>query len=87
MKTGSVQTSWVTTTPVDDVDISSFSDGLIHALDLDKLDTGLVFNSPYDAAWQLDGKSEDKYIKRYINVERPHPKEHSFLCRILISKR
>lgn len=30
----------------------------------------MSFTSPHQAAWLLDGKSENKYILRYLNVER-----------------
>jgi hypothetical protein len=30
-----------------------------------------IFDTPSDAALSLDGKSDSKYIRRYINLERP----------------
>lgn len=69
-KTGPVQTSWVTTDPIEGFDVGSLPDGLIHLLDSNKQPTEMSYSSHKDAAWTLDGKSESKYIERYINVER-----------------
>lgn len=57
--------------PITDVDLYAFEKGKLFALCLDKKTVYGVYDSPTDAALSLDGKSESKYILRYINTERP----------------
>jgi hypothetical protein len=45
--------------------------GLLYAFLTYKFTFLGIFKSPSDAAQQLDGKKDNKYIRRYINLERP----------------
>ena len=53
------------------VDLYGFEKGKLFALLLDKKSIFGVYNNASQAAKSLDGKSESKYISRYINLERP----------------
>lgn len=57
--------------PITDVDLDALEKGKLFALCLDKKTVYGVYESPTHAASSLDGKSESKYIGRYINTERP----------------
>ena len=70
IKTGAVQTSFITTESTVGFDVSTLQDGLIHLLDVSKQLTGRSFPSSTVAAWELDGKTSKMYIHRYVNVER-----------------
>lgn len=52
------------------VDLYSIPYGVLVALRLNKTDVVGTYASPGEAA-ALDGKSDNKYIGRYINLERP----------------
>lgn len=53
------------------VDLYKLEKGKLFALLLDKKSIFGIYNSPSQAAKSLDGKSDSKYISRYINLERP----------------
>lgn len=57
--------------PITDIDLHALEKGKLYALLLDKKTIFGVYDNPSRAAMCLDGKSEDKYIRRYINLERP----------------
>ena len=52
------------------VDLYAFEKGKLFALLLDKKSIFGVYNNPSQAARILDGKSDSRYISRYINLER-----------------
>jgi hypothetical protein len=56
---------------VTSVDLYKLEKGKLFALLLDKKSIFGIYNSPSQAAKSLDGKSDSKYISRYINLERP----------------
>ena len=53
------------------VDIYALAKGKLFALLLDKKSLFGVYDNPSKAAKSLDGKSDSRYISRYINLERP----------------
>lgn len=57
--------------PITDVDLSALEKGKLIALCLDKKTVYGVYDNTSRAAMILDGKSDSKYISRYINLERP----------------
>jgi hypothetical protein len=57
--------------PITGVDLLALEKGKLIALCLDKKTVYGVYDNPSRAALSLDGKSECKYIRRYINLERP----------------
>jgi hypothetical protein len=59
------------TSIVTSVDLYKLEKGKLFALLLDKKSIFGTYNSPSQAAKSLDGKSDSKYISRYINLERP----------------
>jgi len=59
----------INTTPVTNVDLVSLPDG-VTALKADKVTVHDVYLSAAHAAHELDGKVENLYIKRYINVDK-----------------
>ena len=52
------------------VDLYSITYGKLVALMIDKVTVYGEYDSPGDAAQTLDNKSDNKYIRRYINLER-----------------
>lgn len=66
--------SYTTTDAVADitgVDLHDLVKGKLFALLLDKKSLFGVYDNPSQAAKSLDGKSDSRYISRYINLERP----------------
>jgi len=53
------------------VDLHALKKGKLFALLLDKKSLFGVYDNPSQAAKSLDGKSDSRYISRYINLERP----------------
>jgi hypothetical protein len=53
------------------VDLYALEKGKLFALLLDKKSIYGVYDNPRQAAKNLDGKSDSRYISRYINLERP----------------
>lgn len=53
------------------VDLYALAKGKLFALLLDKKSLFGVYDNPSQAAMSLDGKSDSRYISRYINLERP----------------
>jgi hypothetical protein len=53
------------------VDLYALPKGKLFALLLDKKSLFGVYDNPTQAAKSLDGKSDSRYISRYINLERP----------------
>ena len=53
------------------VDLYALAKGKLFALLLDKKSLFGVYDNPSQAAKTLDGKSDSRYISRYINLERP----------------
>lgn len=53
------------------VDLHALAKGKLFALLLDKKYLFGVYDNPSRAAMSLDGKSDSRYISRYINLERP----------------
>ena len=53
------------------VDLQALEKGKLFALLLDKKSLFGVYDSASQAAKSLDGKSDSRYISRYINLERP----------------
>jgi len=53
------------------VDLHALAKGKLFALLLDKKSIFGVYDNPSQAAKSLDGKSDSRYISRYINLERP----------------
>lgn len=53
------------------VDLHALEKGKLFALLLDKKSLFGVYDSPSQAAKSLDGKSDSRYISRYVNLERP----------------
>jgi hypothetical protein len=53
------------------VDLHALAKGKLFALLLDKKSLFGVYDNPSQAALSLDGKSDSRYISRYINLERP----------------
>jgi len=53
------------------VDLYALLKGKLFALLLDKKSLFGVYDNPSQAAKSLDGKSDSRYISRYINLERP----------------
>ena len=56
---------------ITDVDLDALAKGKLFALLLDKKSLFGVYENPSQAAKILDGKSDSRYISRYINLERP----------------
>jgi hypothetical protein len=56
---------------ITDVDLYALAKGKLFALLLDKKSIFGVYENPSQAAKILDGKSDSRYISRYINLERP----------------
>lgn len=57
--------------PISDVDLYALDKGKLFALNLDKETLYGIYDNPSHAALTLDNKSDNKYIRRYINLERP----------------
>ena len=57
--------------PITGVDLYALVKGKLFALLLDKKSLFGVYDNPSQAAKSLDGKSDSRYISRYINIERP----------------
>ena len=57
--------------PITGVDLYSLAKGKLFAFLLDKKSLFGIFDNPTQAAKTLDGKSDSRYISRYINLERP----------------
>ena len=57
--------------PITGVDLYALAKGKLFALLLDKKSLFGVYDNPSQAAKSLDGKSDSRYISRYINIERP----------------
>lgn len=53
------------------VDLHALVKGKLFALSLDKKSLFGIYDNPSQAAKSLDGKSDSRYISRYINLERP----------------
>lgn len=64
------------------VDLYALEKGKLFALLLDKKSLFGVYNNPSQAAKSLDGKSDSRYISRYINLERPVAvgQDKTFVC-------
>lgn len=58
-------------TPITGVDLYELEKGKLFALLLDKKSIFGVYDNPSQAAKSLYGKSDSRYISRYINLERP----------------
>lgn len=56
--------------PISGVNLLSIAYGVLATLAMDKVTLLGTFNSPGDAA-KTEGKEDNKYIRRYINLERP----------------
>lgn len=56
--------------PVSDIDLYSLEKGKLYAISKDKKSIYGVFDNPSKAAKSLDNKSDSRYIRRYINLER-----------------
>lgn len=56
---------------ITEVDLYALQKGKLFALLLDKKSLFGVYDNPSQAAKSLDGKSDSRYISRYINLERP----------------
>ena len=57
--------------PITGIDLYELEKGKLFALLLDKKTIFGVYPNSSQAAKSLDGKSDSKYIRRYINLERP----------------
>lgn len=53
------------------VDLYALAKGKLFALSLDKKSLFGIYGNPSKAAMSLDGRSDSRYISRYINLERP----------------
>jgi hypothetical protein len=53
------------------VNLYELEKGKLFALLLDKKSIFGIYDNPSQAAKNLDGKSDSRYIRRYINLERP----------------
>lgn len=53
------------------VDLYALAKGKLFALSLDKKSLFGIYDNPSKAAMSLDGRSDSRYISRYINLERP----------------
>nr|AVD96792.1 GIY-YIG homing endonuclease [Ophiostoma novo-ulmi subsp. novo-ulmi] len=56
--------------PITGVDLYTLEKGKLYALLLDKKSLFGIYDNPSRAAKDLDGKSDSRYISRYINIER-----------------
>jgi hypothetical protein len=57
--------------PISGVDLDELEKGKLFALCLDKKTVYGVYDNPGHAASSLDDRSDNKYISRYVNLERP----------------
>lgn len=57
--------------PITGLDLYGLEKGKLFALFLDKKTIFGVYDNPSQAARSIDGRSDSKYISRYINLERP----------------
>jgi len=60
-----------TISPISNIDLYALEKGKLFALCIDKETVYGVCDNPSHAALSLDGKSDNKYIRRYISLERP----------------
>jgi hypothetical protein len=56
---------------ITEVDLYALAKGKLFALLFDKKSLFGIYDNPTQAAKILDGKSDSRYISRYINLERP----------------
>jgi cytochrome c oxidase subunit 2 len=56
--------------PISGINIDNLEPGKLYAFHTDKVTLFGTYTSPGEAAMVLDGKIDNKYIRRYINLER-----------------